>query len=691
MTEEIRKRYDDARSAWGDWRARALEDLNFSNPAAPKQWADEVINARGRSRPALVFDQTNQYIGQVVNDARQNKPSIDILPGDSEASDEAAEAYGGLIRQIEYASRAQIAYDTAIEYAARIGLGFFMVVPELVDPATNDHDIRIKAIVDPLAVTFDPDSIEPDGQDADCAWVETRMSEAAFKRRWKKAKPMKTGDRFYDGKSVTVCQYFERSYTSSNRIIGTDGKEYGEDDYHQARKTNDNLDFHDNFIQQVPKVVWSWWNGEEVLEQTDYPAPYVGIVPVYGNVLWVDGKRQVCGMTRRMMDSCKAYNYARSAEIEAAALMPKAPWVAPAAAIGKYQSIWDASNRENRSVLPYEHKDASGEVLPAPTRQDPPQLGSAFPMLSQQALQDVQASVGMFKSSLGQNSNAKTGVAIGRLQQEGDTATFHYIDNLNRSVEQGGRLCVALLPSYYDREKVARILKVDGKPQAVKINPGLKTPHQNGDILQVNPKVGAYDVRVKAGPSYTTMRQEMADKLVQLGQSNPPLAAALSPLVLQMADMPGADKAIKVAMALLPPEVRAAYDDEQGGQQAQIPPEVVQEVQQMGMAMQELQGALKEAQARVQELEADAVGKHNEQLIKAYDAETKRIQALNTGMMPEQVQALAMQTVLQALQTPAPSAEMIPQEPASAGFFMPEEGQVPPPEMAATGANPGLA
>ena len=704
MTKEIRERYDDARSAWSEWRSRALEDLRFSNPADPQQWPQEAITARGRDRAKLTFDQTNQYIEQVVNDARQNKPSIDILPGDSFASDKAAEYYGGLVRQIEYASRAQIAYDTAIDYAARIGLGFILVVPELSNARLNDHDIRIKSVVDPLAVTLDPDSVEPDGQDADCGWLDTRMSESAYRRRWPKAKLPKGGDgRFYDGKGVTVSQYFERTYAEKNIIVTMgDGREFSEDDYHaESQRQGYALPVHTTYKQATPQVKWSWWNGDDILEEADYPAPYIGIVPVYGNVLWVDGKRQICGMTRRMMDACRAYNYARTAEVEATALQPKAPFIGPAAAVARYQSLWDNANRENRSFLPYDHLTVDGEALPPPKRQDPPQIGAAFPMLSQQALLDIEASVGMHKASLGQNSNAKSGLAIGKLQREGDTSTFHYQDNQVRSIEQVGRICVALIPTYFDREKVARIMKVDGKPAAVKVAPQIQTPHADGDdgIPLWNPGVGTYDVRVKAGPSYTTMRQELQDRLTQLGQSNPPLAAALAPLILQLADVPGGDKAIRVALAMLPPEVRSAYDDDDA-QPPQVPPEMLQEMQQLAAAFQQCQELLQQATARVQELEADAQGKFNDTLIRAYDSETKRIQALGTGMTPEQVQALAMQTVIQALQNAAPEPippdgmqpQPFPQEPPPGGFFAPaeEQGQQFPPEMAATGANPGL-
>lgn len=686
MTNELRERYDDARGQWSDWRQRALEDLKFSNPAKPEQWDPLVVSQRGSERPALVFDQTNQYIGQVVNDARQNKAAIEVLPGDSKASSEAAEVYGGLIRQIEYASRAQIAYDTAIEYAARIGMGFILVVPELVDPALNDHDIRIKSVHDPLAVTFDPESVEPDGQDADCAWLETRMSQDAFKRRWKKAKPLKfSGDRFYDGKSVTVCQYFERGYEKANRIVTQDGEEFGEDEYHaQSQKLGRALPVHTTYLASKPKVKWSWWNGEEILEETDYPAPFIGIVPVYGNVLWIDGKREICGMTRRMRDGQCAYNYERSTYIERVALSPKAPYIGPAEAVGPYQEIWDNLNRENRAILPYRSRDANGQPIDRPQRQEPPLTDPAAMQNAQLALSDIEASLGMHKASLGQNSNAKSGVAITRLQREGDTATFHYIDNLSRSVEQVGRVCVAMIPTYYDRARVARMLQVDGKPQAVQINPSLPAAHDaSGDILAVNPAIGAYDVRVKTGPSYTSMRQEMADKLVQIGQSNPPLAAALSPLVLQMADMPGADKAIRVALALLPPEVRAAYEDKSN--QPEIPPQIQQAMQQADQQMQAMQAqieemgnALQQAAREADELKASKDLEFKKLLIDAFGKETDRLKVVGTAMGPEQIQALVMQTLQQVLTSPDPTPMPggMPMEGGMQGMHdqMPEQG-----------------
>jgi hypothetical protein len=246
-----------------------------------------------------------------------------------------------------------------------------------------------------------------------------------------------------------------------------------------------------------------------------------------------------------------------------------------------------------------------------------------------------------------------------------------------------------MIPTYYDRERVARILGVDGKPKAVKINPELPQASARTDVLEINPAIGAYDVRVKTGPSYTSLRQEMQDRLVEISQGNPQLGAALAPLLLQQSDTPGADRAAKVALALLPPPVQAAYDEEDG--QPEIPPQLMAEVQGMQQQMQEMEQALGAASERVRELESGQAMEFNKLLIDAFGKETDRLKVLGEQMPPEAIQALVIQTLQQVLTSPDPTPQAPPgvfpnpQEQAPPGAFFMEQ----PPEMAATGANPG--
>ena len=219
MTDDfkrIKSRIDDGIDRWSEQRKRIKEDLLFSNPAEPDQWDPISKAARGADRPCLVFDQTNQYIAQVVNDSRQNKPSIKPLPVDNKADPKVAEVLEGVMRHIEYASRAEIAYDTAIDHSTRVGLGGFYVTCKITDEAMNEQEPVIKRIPDVLALVLDPDFCEPDGSDLRWAAIESFMSVDAFKQAWPDAEPVDFSPSksamvtpWFGDKVVRICDYWE--------------------------------------------------------------------------------------------------------------------------------------------------------------------------------------------------------------------------------------------------------------------------------------------------------------------------------------------------------------------------------------------------------------------------------------------------------------------------------------------------
>jgi hypothetical protein len=124
-----RERYKRAISAEQDNRDHALEVLKFRNL---EQWDPAIKRARENdpegSRPCIVLDKTNQYLRQVCNEQRQNRPAIKVRPVDDKGDPEVAEIYQGIIRNIEDQSAADIAYDTAYEHAADGGFGYIRVI-----------------------------------------------------------------------------------------------------------------------------------------------------------------------------------------------------------------------------------------------------------------------------------------------------------------------------------------------------------------------------------------------------------------------------------------------------------------------------------------------------------------------------------------------------------------------------------
>src|SRR5579872_347799 len=107
-------------------RAEALDDIRFARLG--EQWPAEVRRRRELdARPCLTINRLPAFIRQVVNDARQNRPAIKVHPADDAADPQVAAIYNGLIRNIEYCSDADVAYDTALDAAVTSGLGYFRI------------------------------------------------------------------------------------------------------------------------------------------------------------------------------------------------------------------------------------------------------------------------------------------------------------------------------------------------------------------------------------------------------------------------------------------------------------------------------------------------------------------------------------------------------------------------------------
>ena len=167
-------------------RAAALDDIRFARLG--EQWPAEVRKRRELdARPCLTINRLPAFIRQVVNDARQNRPAIKVHPADDQADPETAEIINGLIRNIEYTSDADTAYDTALDCAVTSGLGYFRVNTRYASDDGFDQDIVIQRVANPFSIFADPYSTAADSADWSLAFVVDTMSRDRFKARYKGA------------------------------------------------------------------------------------------------------------------------------------------------------------------------------------------------------------------------------------------------------------------------------------------------------------------------------------------------------------------------------------------------------------------------------------------------------------------------------------------------------------------------
>lgn len=599
-------------------RRRALEALKFRNL---EQWDQQVKNTRETdpegARPCLVLDKTNQAVRQVVNDIRQNRPSIKVRPADDYADKRTAEIYQGIIRHIEACSNADIAYDTGAEQAVDGGFGYWRIVTEYCDEMSFDQDIRIKRVRNRFSVYLGEHQ-EPDGSDAKYGFVAEKMSLEDFKAQYPDAKKTDfsasvDGTWVVSDDQLIVAEYFYIEYESAEIALLPDGQVVRKSEVPQGitpvktRKT------------RLPRVKWAKITQLEVLETRDWPGKTIPIPEVVGNELDIEGKRYLSGMITAAMDAQRMYNYAGSSFVESVGLAPRAPWVIAEGQIEGHENDWKTANRRNLSALIYKPvlmEGANGPIaVPAPQRQSPPGIPSGWQAVMANSEHDIQGAMGLYRESLGESSNAKSGRAILARQKEGDTGSFHYADNQLRAVRYTGQCLVDLIPKIYDTKRIARILGEDGKEEYAQIDPELQDEtgrkiaykereREDGSIEKIyNLSVGRYDVIVSAGPSYTTKRQEGAEFLMNVSQSSPQLMPIIGDLMFKSLDMPYADEVAERLEKMLPPQLQEKDD---GGEEDLTVK--AQQIEQLGQALaakeQQLTAIAQEMTVKEDELKA---------------------------------------------------------------------------------------
>ena len=584
-------------------RAKMLDDLRF---ATLDQWPAEIRAARENdlengARPCLTLDKINQYLTQIINDVRQGRPGINVRPQDDNADIETAKILKGIIRNIEDQSNADIAYATAVENAAKMGLGFFRITTEYVSEDSFDQDIFIRPIPNTFS-TYLGRHFMPDGSDAETGYVVQKMPLAQFKAEYPKAKSERDDfdelqdqiTDWYGGDTVTVVEEYCFDKKLEMLYFLEDGTTIAKADYDRwPDSAGERPEISDKRMALRKQLKWRKLTGVEVLDKRDLPGKYIPIIEVIGREALVDGKRVLWGVVRPAKDALRMDNYIASTIVEKMALAPKAPFIG---AVGQFRTDndrWKSANRVNYAFLQYDPIDINGNALPRPERQGAVPMEMAMVNYRGMIKEDVRESLGMFKAAVGDTESQQSGRAILALQKESDTGTYHFGANLGLSIRHGGRIIVDMIPHYYDTRRVVRIIGEDGEVQSAQLDPSQEQAHQripqaDGSIKSIyNPGVGQYDVSITVGPSYNTKRMEAAATFVEMakGSADPASAAVLRYLVMRNSDSAGADEAARLLKTLLPPQALQAMESNEP-----IPPQVqamLAQVQQKMAMMQE--------------------------------------------------------------------------------------------------------
>lgn len=651
IVNEAQRRFGRCSDWETDTRTTFIEDIKFDAADSDNmyQWDNLTQTARGvgtpDERPCLTTNKVRQHNLQIINDAKQNKPSVKVKPVGNGATYDSALVYSGVCEHIEYISNAQQAYDTATGFQVRGGIGWWRVVTDLppvsTPPQASDYDqeIYIRRVKDPLTIYMDPDIREQDGSDAKFAFVFDDMSREEFNGAYPKYKdrvtksPLGVTDDWVGDDKVRVAEYY-RVVEEADKLVAYIDPATGQRVIERKKKIEKELlksviDDPATKLRDIvdKKVEWYMIVGNEIADRSIWPGNTIPLVRIIGEETVIDGKLDRKGHTRAMKDPQKIYNYWNSATVEQVALQTKIPYVATLSSIEGLETYWETANTVNHAVLPYNQFDDMGKEQREPKRMEPPAMAQAYIEGLKIASEQIKEVSGQYQAELGMEGNEKSGVAIQNRQRQGDNATYHYIDNLAIGIKRTGKILIDLIPKIYDTKRVLKIMMAEGKDNEVTIDPTAQNAYSeqatSKDAIQsiFNPNVGKYDVEAEIGPDNGTQRQEAVKAFMALAQADPDILKIGGDIIVKMLDVPMADVLAERIQRSIPPQILGEAPS-QADQKAQ------QKIQEMGRELMSMQDLLRK-QSEALTAEKSKVLVHQEQKdIDSYKAITERLKIL---------------------------------------------------------------
>jgi hypothetical protein len=588
---EARERFTSAESYDRENRDAAIDDLKF---LSGDQWDPTTYQNRiSQGRPCLTINQLPQFVAQVVGDIRINRPSIKVRPAE-DGDEDIAEVRQGLIRAIEQQNRASLVYAQAGQMQTACGIGNFRIGLDYAGDETFDRDITISLIPDPLAVVWDPLSVEPTGKDARYCFVIDEMPRKDFEAKYKDAQPSALAESqshsgWFQKDVVRVTEYWIIKETPVQMHQLSDGSVIKGGKPKKLPEGVTVLQSRETVRRSACLYVI---NGQEILEgPIEIPISRVPVFRCEGWTLTVEGRRHRWGLVRFAKDPARLKNYWRSTVAETLSLQPKSVWAGPVSAVeGREDQIRNAHRSGDPLIVWNDGTQGLERVAPPP-------YPAALAQEAANCTQDIKDVTGLHDASLGAQSNETSGRAIMARDRQGDVATYIYPDNLKEAISECGRVINDLIPVVYDTARTIRILGDDEAPKVQRIN-----DPTHPDSVDLN--VGKYDVVVETGPSYSTKRVESAESMMQFVQAVPQAAAVAADLIAKAQDWPMAEAIGERLQKMLPPQLQDPPKTPEEAQQVQAQAEQAAQQAQMQQRALGADLTLKNAQAAKAEAEA---------------------------------------------------------------------------------------
>lgn len=507
-----------------------IKNMKFAFNVDNGHWeSDDIAIRDGEARPHLTANKMAKFVRQVVN-AEKSTPNLDeIIPVDDKGDKYTAQVYNDIIEDIEYRSDGEDVYGTAGEHAVGGGHGYWRILTKYDDDGF-DQIIELKKCLDPTLVHKDERGM--------FAFIRDCVLEDEFEKEWPDREKNDFETDFneklwYDGDKIWIAEYF-RKEPCKKWIVEYNNPE-----------TNETGIFKLNDLDEVPKgfsvlrkrqtdtykVMWYKITGTDVLDAKEWMGCEIPIIECKGHEIHLEGITYKQSLIEDAKDMNRLYNTFLTSLAEQASMAPKAPYVVTPEQIKGHEGQWKTAFRKLHPYLLYKWTQAG-----KPQREPSQQIDAGALTMLQIADANIKDVLGMYETSLGEQSNERSSKAITSRKAISDQGTFNFPYNFHKAKLETKRQLIDLIPKVYDN---ARVMRLRNSDRQIKINyPAID---KNGQDYVLNDlSVGRYDIREKQQMT-PSRRQQVVDNLVSAMQYVPTHADLIFQEALKHMDVPGMD------------------------------------------------------------------------------------------------------------------------------------------------------
>ena len=358
---------------------------------------------------------------------------------------------------------------------------------------------------------------------------------------------------------------------------------------------------------QVKKIRLAFFFGEVLLTDKEHDCDNYPYVPF---VSYLDRFNNPYGVPRQIKEQDKENNKRRSVEL---ALLGKKRVSVEEGALGgdmTYQDFYDEANKLDSFLIFKEGKMGAARI------EDLATLSGTQSRAASEMKMDIHETSGANAEQLGYRSNAQSGVALEKKQNQSATITATLFANYRKSLAILGERVMERAQKDWRHEKIIRITdRITDKEKWVELNKRVIMPDGKEVILN-NISAGKFDIVYSDAPATDTVREQNVLLLMETIKKSPPeFAVHLLITAFELMDLPNKEQImtkLKPVLGLDP--VEEDLSPEQLKEKALEAQEMARQAQEKEMAYDDAMKQVKFAQEqkKLAMMDADIMNKISE-------------------------------------------------------------------------------